>query len=274
MSWSNYSRLQAWTEAKRKLPALEADLLLSKVLAISRSELYAWPDKPITAAQWQELQTQITKIANGYPLAYLLGEKEFWSLNLKVTPATLIPRPETELLVSIAIEYLNNIKTPYIIDLGTGSGAIALALATEFPQAKIIAIDLDEQALEVARQNAAGHNLTNIEFICNDWLSGLSTPAANLIIANPPYIAINDPHLAALQYEPQLALIAGVDGLAAIKIIIQQAKQYLRPGAMLMLEHGYDQAIAVQQLLRQHNYQDINSSADLSGWLRVTASRW
>lgn len=250
---------------------LDIELLLQFVLAKPRSYLYSEPQQLLMQTQWQHLHNLLLRRQQGEPIAYLIGTKEFWSLELFVTPDTLIPRPETELLVELCLQKLPN-KPLYLADLGTGSGAIALALAKERPLWQILATDKSPAALQVATINAQRLGITNVSFLISDWCQHLPQDKKfNAIVSNPPYIALGDQHLLDLQYEPQLALIADDAGMAALNCIVQQAVKHLLPGGMLLLEHGYNQAVAVQEHMQQNGYQHIESTADLAGNMRVTS---
>jgi len=249
---------------------LEVELLLCHILGVTRSHLQAWPDKILTIEQWNQFQTLLNRRSQGEPIAYLIGYKEFWSLKLRVTPATLIPRPETELLVELALKLLPTSDFAQVIDLGTGSGAIALALARERPQWQIIATDCYRDTLVIAQENAERLKISNVQFLLSDWFTELKKVKANLIISNPPYIALQDPHLIQLDHEPQQALIGGPDGLIHLHHLIAHAKYYLVKNGWLLLEHGYQQAEAVQQLLIQSGYTAIETYRDLAQLPRVT----
>lgn len=254
-------------------PRLDAELLTAMVLQRSRSWLFANPQQLLSDSQQQQLQQITARRINGEPMAYILGYQEFWGLHLTVTPGVLIPRPETEHIVEWALENFPANFPLKIADLGTGSGAIALALAVERPQWQIDATDQSLSALEVARFNAAHHPLTSVNFYQSDWCVGLPSKNYALIISNPPYIAAEDTHLPLLKYEPQSALVSGADGLHAIRTIISQAPEYLAESGYLVLEHGYDQAPAVAQLLHQNGFANIQSHLDLAQHPRFTTAR-
>ncbi|MEK7990654.1 MAG: peptide chain release factor N(5)-glutamine methyltransferase [Thiotrichaceae bacterium] len=257
-------------------PRLDAELLLIHVLNISRAQLYAWPEKRLNDEQWQQLQNLVKKRIKHQPIAYLTGHKEFWSLDLRVNAATLIPRPETELLVEQALKYIHEIEQPIILDLGTGSGAIGLALAQEYPHARITAVDVNAQALEIAQYNAQSLELNNIQFQLSHWFQDLPPQQVHLIVSNPPYIANDDPHLSLgdVQFEPLQALVSGKDGLDDIREIAAQAKHFLLAEAYLLFEHGYDQAETVQQILMEQDYKNVKTIKDLAGQERVSLGQW
>jgi release factor glutamine methyltransferase len=254
---------------------LDAELLLCHVLGVSRSWLYAWPDKELEAEQQQRFDGLVARRAAGEPIAHLLGEREFWSLSLKVTPDTLIPRPETELLVERALSLLANDIPCRVADLGTGSGAVALAIARERPLCSVVASDLSQAALAVARENAERNRVTNVTFRPGRWCAALGEQKFELIVSNPPYIADDDPHLSQgdVRFEPRSALVAGGDGLDDIRTIIDESRRHLRPGGWLLLEHGYEQGAAVRRLLEENGYERVASWRDLAGHERVTGGR-
>jgi release factor glutamine methyltransferase len=256
---------------------LEAALLLCHLLNKPRSYLYAWPEKTLDPEQLSDYEILIGRRLAGEPIAHITGQREFWSLNLKVTSDTLIPRPETELLVERSLHHLENTPQPLVADLGTGSGAIALALASERGDAEIYACDLSENALAVAQENAEQLALNNVRFHAGDWFQALPTDSKyDLIVSNPPYIEADDPHLRRgdLLKEPLSALISGEDGLVDIRQIIEQAPSHLKPGGWLLFEHGYQQAEAVANLLQCKGFVDIQSHKDLAGHPRVTEGRY
>ncbi len=258
-------------------PRLDAEVLLAQTLAVSRSYLYTWPERAVTAAQQAAYETLLQRRVAGVPVAYLTGQREFWSLTLAVTPATLIPRPDTELLVECGLAVLPSDRPVQVLDLGTGSGAIALALALSRPAAWVLGIDNSWDALTVALHNRQQLGVTNLQYLAADWNSALITaPCFDVILSNPPYLAAADPHLAQgdVRYEPLSALVAGNEGLAALQQIIAGAANQLKNGGWLWLEHGYQQAAAVKKLLAQHGYTSITSQTDLAGQWRVSGGQW
>ncbi|PVV10799.1 MAG: protein-(glutamine-N5) methyltransferase, release factor-specific [gamma proteobacterium symbiont of Ctena orbiculata] len=268
---------QALSALPQANPELEAALLLCHLLEQPRSYLFAWPEKELTPAQQQRYMDLVERRRAQEPIAYITGQREFWSLNLRVNPHTLIPRPETELLVERSLYHLQLISQPRIADLGTGSGAIALALASERHDAQIAATDISAEALAQARENSTALGFTQLTFHQGSWCEALPAEASyDLIVSNPPYIEADDPHLnqGDLPQEPELALVSGRDGLDAIRAIIQQASlQRLSPGGWLLLEHGYQQAEAVQQLLESAGLGNIATHPDLAGLPRVTEAQ-
>lgn len=255
---------------------IDAEVLLAHVLIRSRSFLYSHPEESLSPQQWQRFWHLITQRQQGHPVAYLTGVKEFWSLPLRVSEATLIPRPETELLVDITLAQLAHRPQARLLDLGTGSGAIALALAKERPQWQIYASDISEAALQMARDNAVNLGLNQLHFIHSDWFAAIDdlTPW-DAIISNPPYIASTDPHLRQgdVRFEPQTALVSGETGLQALEQIISQSLARLCPNGLLLVEHGYDQKAAVQSMLKDYGYVAIHSWQDWQGNDRVSGGK-
>ncbi len=244
----------------------DVEVLLCKTLTVERAYLYTHSNEPIVSALLPSIRTMLHAYRCGTPVAYLTGQRDFWDMTLSVTPDVLIPRPETELLVQLSLDRLCH--GGRVLELGTGSGAIALAIARERPDAVVTATDISTAALEVAVQNAARYELDII------WLSGnWYAPVAGefeLIVSNPPYIAEDDTHLSALGGEPRLALVSGSDGLSALRALIAGAKHHLRADGCLLVEHGFDQARAVSQLFAAQRFRGITTVADLAGQPRVT----
>jgi len=255
---------------------LDAEVLLSYVLGKPRSYLRAWPEvEPGVVAEKDYLQILARRSA-GEPVAHLTGEREFWSLSLQVTPDTLVPRPDTELLVSETLKCLPKTGEISIADLGTGSGAVALAIASECQHCHITATDLSTAALAVAQANAKRLGQKNIHFLHSNWCSAFGRKDHfDIIVSNPPYIPANDPHLlsAELACEPQFALASGEDGLDAIRLITHQAKEHLVDGGWLLVEHGYDQGESVRELFHDSGYKDVETYHDLAGHARVCKGR-
>jgi release factor glutamine methyltransferase len=251
---------------------LEAQVLLGHALGQSRAWLIAHGGDPLDPEQTAAFADLFERRRSGEPIAYILGEREFFSLNFMVTPAVLIPRPETELLVDLALERLPADRSRRVLDLGTGSGAVAVTLALHRPQAGVVAVDQSAAALEIARENAERLGAVNLRLIQSDWYSALGEEKFDLIASNPPYIAAADPHLAQgdLCFEPAAALASGADGLDAIRTIVRGAAAHLNPGGWLLFEHGYDQAAACRDLLAQAGFRLIGSSADLAGIERAS----
>lgn len=254
---------------------LEAEILLAACLDKPRSHLYAWPEREVEPQLQERFAALISRRALGEPIAYLLGQREFWSLPLTVTPQTLIPRPETETLVALALEKMPEDAPLRIADLGTGTGAITLAIARERPRSKVIATDISPAALSVAKNNAARFGLDNVRFVCGSWCRALSVDAFDFILSNPPYVAESDPHLREgdLRFEPRKALAAGPEGLDELRQLIPGAHDRLRTDGWLIVEHGYDQGERVMQLMRTQGFREISDHADTAGLSRVTMGR-
>lgn len=253
-------------------PGLEAELLLCHVLHKNRAYLFAHPEVLLSEEQYQLYQHCLAERARGVPIAYILGEREFWSLNLKVTPHTLIPRHETERLVELALENISDNADTWVLELGTGSGAIALALAKERPKWNIVACDLSREALQVAQENAQRLHIPNVCFYHSNWFSAIPARQYNVIISNPPYIPEHDPHLneGDLRFEPRKALASSQEGLADLHLIITQGYDYLLPNGLILLEHGYDQKLKVQAILNKLGYKGVQCWKDIQGHDRVS----
>lgn len=257
--------------------SLDAQLLLCHVLGCDRTYLLTWPEKCLSEPQALCFQGLISERCAGQPVAYLIGEREFWSLGLEVSAATLIPRPETELLVELAL----GLPLPAharVLDLGTGTGAIALALASERSYWQVTATDLQPAAVELAGRNAERLGLRNVEFCSGHWFNALQSdaPLFDLIVSNPPYIDSDDPHLREgdVRFEPRSALVAAEHGYADLFHIAEQGRSHLKPGGWLLLEHGWEQAEEVCQRLQQLGYQQVSSCKDLLGHLRCSYAQW
>lgn len=251
---------------------LDAELLLAHALGKSRAWLYAWPEHELDKTQRADFARLMAARERGEPVAYLTGHREFWSLDLAVTPDVLIPRHETELLVEIALTHVAADRDVHIADLGTGSGAIAFALAHERPRAKVIATDASKAALDVARDNARRLGLGNVAFAQGDWFGALGREPFDLIASNPPYIPEGDAHLDGgdLRHEPKSALVSGADGLDAIRRIIAGGSEHLQANGWLIVEHGWDQAERVRALFDLAGYAEAASVRDGAGHERVT----
>ncbi|MFP5420054.1 MAG: peptide chain release factor N(5)-glutamine methyltransferase [Gammaproteobacteria bacterium] len=256
-------------------PRLDAELLLAHVLGKSRSYLHTWPERELETEQLERYLAAIVRREAGEPVAYILGQQGFWSLELEVASHTLIPRPDTELLVETVLALLP--ATPAaLLDLGTGTGAIALALASERPGWRLTGVDRVVEAVALAERNRARLNLNNASFIGSHWFSALAGQRYQLIVSNPPYIAADDRHLVEgdVRFEPSSALVAGADGLDDIRLIIQQAPDYLETGGWVLLEHGFDQAAAVRELLSARGFSAVESRRDLGGHERISLGRF
>ena len=262
-------------QARSRLGAGEAELLLAHVLQRPRAWLFAHADDPLADDAARDFATLVQRREAGEPVAYLTGRRGFWRFDLRVTSATLIPRPETERLVELALERIPQGVDVTLADLGTGSGAIALALASERPRARVVATDASAEALEVAESNAAETGLHNVEFRLGDWLLPLQGERYALIASNPPYIAQDDVHLGQgdLRHEPRSALASGEDGLDAIRIIAREALAHVLPGGWLLLEHGWEQGAAVRAILEAAGWKEVATHGDLEDRDRVTLGR-
>lgn len=255
---------------------LDTELLIAHVLNIPRSRFITEPEFELNKQQIDNIQTIIQRRAEGEPVAYLLGSQHFWDLELKVSPAVLIPRPDTEVLVETALTLYSTDASINVLDLGTGSGAIALAIARSRPHWHVCASDESQAALAVAMENTEHYQLHNVTLLQSHWFEKLvKDKRYDLILSNPPYIADNDPHLQQgdVRFEPQQALVAGKDGLDAIRFLVTESKLYLLPGGWLLLEHGYDQGERVRQLFVDHGYREVQQRKDLGGHVRVTLGR-
>ena len=273
-----YSVSQALDNARRALapktdsPRLDAEVLLAHVLRLDRAALLARPESALTSEAKMRFEALVARRAQGEPVAYLIGSREFWSLEFEVSRDVLIPRAETERLVEAALERIPVQASARVADLGTGCGAIALALARERPRASIVATDVSPKALEVARKNLIRSAIGNVRLLACDWFEAIDAAAFDLIVSNPPYVADSDPHLRRgdLPSEPRLALAGGPDGLDAIRLIIAGARERLADDGALMLEHGYDQGAAVRRLLENAGFRRIYTLKDYAGHDRVS----
>ena len=251
---------------------LEAEILLAHVLQTTRTWLRTWPEHVPSPEQQNAFDTLLKRRSAGEPIAHITGERGFWDMTLRVTPDTLIPRPETELLVELALERIPPDADWRIADLGTGSGAIALAIARERPGCQLIASDISAAALQVARHNAESLGVSNIEFHHGPWLAPLAGERFQLIASNPPYVHPDDPHLTRgdLRFEPPGALGSAPDGLHDIRTIAREAREHLLPGGWLLLEHGYDQGPAVSTILTAYAYHKVTTHTDLANQDRIS----
>jgi release factor glutamine methyltransferase len=285
-------RLEAALGLDADSARIEVQCLLQAVLQVNRDYLLTHLEQMLTSEQQARYAALVERRLRGEPLAYLLGEREFFGLTFRVTPATLIPRPDTELLVELALQRIPSPPTPLprageggrqagrgkkfrVLDLGTGSGAIALSIAHTRPDVEVTAVDASPEALGVARENAQRLNIGNVRLLRSDWFSALAGERFDLIVSNPPYIAEGDAHLAQgdLRFEPRGALASGADGLDDIRRIVADTKEYLNAGGWLLFEHGYDQAGRVRELLGAAGYAEVFSARDLAGIERVSGGR-
>lgn len=257
-------------------PQLDSVVLLCHVLDKPRSYLLTWPEKQLDDSQFEMFSTLLARRIAGEPIAYIVGEREFWSLPLKVSPSTLIPRPDTERLVELALEKIPLGKCQ-VLDLGTGTGAIALAIASERTDIMVTGIDLRPEAVALATENSQRLTITNSCFLSGSWYTPLTLqPQFAVIVSNPPYIDEADPHLIEgdVRFEPKSALVAEDNGLADIRLISEQGRQYLLPNGWLLMEHGFEQGAAVRTILEQLGYVQVSTSQDYAGLDRVTMGCW
>jgi release factor glutamine methyltransferase len=261
--------------AAARLDAIDARVLLRHVCGVDDAYLIAHASEALSVAHIEAYASFVTRRAAGEPVAYITGTREFFSLEFNVTPAVLIPRPETESLVEIALERIDADRACNVLDLGTGSGCVAIAIAKHRPRVRVVAVDRSAAALAVARDNAARHATANVEWISSDWFAALGNQRFDVIVANPPYVAAGDAHLQRgdLRFEPIDALASGSDGLDAIRAIIASARRYINDGGVLAIEHGYDQAARCRELLGAAGLEEIFSRTDIAGVARVSGGR-
>jgi release factor glutamine methyltransferase len=265
----------ALVRAKQHINAVDARVLLQHVLQINRAYLAAHPERVLSPTEWDRFRTDVARRENGEPVAYLTGKREFYGLSFKVTGAVLIPRPETELLVEQALERLAEHQSARVLDLGTGSGAIAIAIAKHRPLARVTAVDASAEALEITIHNAQqllGNSASSVEFLLSDWFGSVTAEPFDVIVSNPPYVAAGDPHLTQgdLRYEPRMALAGGARGLSALRHIARNAAPRLIPGGWLLLEHGFDQGEACREMFASADFANVATHRDLAGTDRVT----
>jgi release factor glutamine methyltransferase len=267
--------LQAGADLPGDSARLDTEILLSHCLGKSRTWLYTWPEKVVLSDSQQRFEALLAQRRRGVPVAYLTGEREFWSLPLSVNSATLIPRPETETLIAWALT-LPLPADAGVLDLGTGSGAIALAVASEQPSWQVTAVDRSASALQLARSNAVKTGLDHVVFVLSDWYTALGAQRFHLLLANPPYIDGDDPHLAQgdVRFEPRSALVAAQAGLADLRTLVAGAAAHLFTGGWLLLEHGFEQADAVRTMLEEAGFSDIATRCDMAGHERITGGCW
>lgn len=272
---------QALTQGRSRLAesspsaTLDAQVLLCHVLQCNSAHLAAWPEKKLSNEQQQQYQLLIDQRTQGIPVAHLTGLREFWSLNFTVNNSTLIPRPETETLVEFILSHFADRKNLKLLDMGTGTGAIAIAVAKEKPGWQITASDISADALDLARQNARNLQCNNISFVQSDWFNNISQNDFDIIVSNPPYIAVDDPHLSQgdVRFEPATALTSGLSGMDDIQKIALQAKQHLTENGWLIIEHGYNQMQQVASYFTKNGFTQIRQQQDLSGHIRMTAGK-
>jgi len=253
---------------------LDAELLLAAAIGKSRSFLHTWPERIVSSEDAQTYAGYLQRRRAGEPVAYILGQQGFWKLDLEVAPHTLIPRPDTELLVETALE-LQPASPAKVLDLGTGTGAIALALASDCPAWQVTAVDRVDEAVALAERNRQRLGLGNVQVLASHWFDSLAGHRFDMILSNPPYIRAEDPHLVEgdVRFEPSSALVAGADGLDDLRVIVAQAPGHLLPGGWLLLEHGYDQAADVRALLSAQGFTEVASRKDLGGHERISLGR-
>lgn len=257
-------------------PRLDAELLMGMVLRKPRSYLHAWPEQELGTQQAACYEELLRRRFSGEPIAYMTGFREFWSMPLRVTPAVLIPRPETELLVERALLRLPEDQETRVLDLGTGSGAVSLAIARERPQAQVIGVDISVAALDLARTNAQLQRIGNVEFRESNWFDAVRGEKFHVVVGNPPYVAEDDPHLGRgdVRFEPRLALDAGENGMNCFRAILDRAHNYIVRQGWLLLEHGADQHVALRRLMEAQHYHDITVHKDAAGRDRITECRF
>ncbi|WP_373095174.1 peptide chain release factor N(5)-glutamine methyltransferase [Zhongshania sp.] len=255
---------------------LDTALLLCYCLGKPRSYLYSWPERALTAEEQAQFQALFARRAAGEPIAHILGYRDFWSLSLAVSPASLIPRPDTECLVERALEIIRDQIRPQILDLGTGTGAIALALASERSDADVLGLDCVADAVALAKANSTALSLRNVRFQQSNWFAALDAKRYQLIVSNPPYIDADDPHLREgdVRFEPRSALVAADGGMADLKHIIQFAPEYLHADGVLLLEHGFQQASAVRQVFSERGFSGVETRCDYGGNERISWGVW
>lgn len=255
---------------------LDAEVLLCHCLQKTRTFLRTWPQHCPSPAQIAQFQALIAQRRQGAPVAYLTGQREFWSRTFKVCPDVLIPRPDTELLIELSLDLLPAQQASKIIDLGTGSGILAITLAAERPLASVIATDISPAALQVAQENAEQLKTGNVHLLRSHWFDNVSDRDFDLVVSNPPYIDDSDPHLKQgdVRFEPQSALVSPENGLHDIRLIAEQARQHLKNGGHLLIEHGYNQQNPVQAIFTALNYRQVKTHSDLGGNPRVTSGLW
>ena len=254
-------------------PRLDAEILLCRTIDMPRSYLFAHPEDVLDAVTLERFENVLARRIEGEPMAYIMGVKEFWSHELAVSPATLVPRPETELLVDLALREIPRKSEWNVLDLGTGSGAIAVAIAGERPLCRITAVDSSEAALAVARENVRNLSLGNVELAQGSWTAPVTGQTFNVIVSNPPYVRSDDTALLKLRHEPRSALAAGIDGLDAIRVLATDCGELLADDGVLLVEHGAEQMDDVASLLEKHGWTDICCHNDLAGHPRVTVAR-
>lgn len=259
-------------------PSVDAKVILANILGKSQTYLFTWPDKTLDDTEQAQFEAAVAKRKRGEPVAYIIGKRDFWTLSLFTSPDTLIPRPDTEVLVEQVLIWANQQSSASlsVCDLGTGTGAIALALASELPEASVSGVDFQEGAVKLATRNAQANSIANANFLQSDWFSALAGQTFDIIVSNPPYIEETSPYLneGDVRFEPKTALTSGHDGLDDIKHIIKNAPEYLNKGALLAFEHGFDQGSAVNTLLTDAGFVKVKTVKDFGNNDRVTLGQW
>ncbi|OCH14612.1 peptide chain release factor N(5)-glutamine methyltransferase [Aliivibrio sp. 1S128] len=257
-------------------PQVDASVLLCHILDKPRSYLLTWPEKELTDTELTAFESLLSRRLSGEPIAYIVGYREFWSLPLKVSPTTLIPRPDTERLVEIALDHLDELSTK-VLDLGTGTGAIALAIASEMPAISVIGVDYQQDAVELAQANAKGNHIMNTEFRQGSWFAPIKPDEQfSIIVSNPPYIDGNDPHLSQgdVRFEPQTALVAEQEGFADLIHIMEHSRNHLVDNGWLLMEHGFEQGKRLRTYFEAHGFDNVKTEQDYAGNDRVTLGQW
>lgn len=237
---------------------------------MTRTRLFAYPETPLSSTALSALDAFLARRIDGEPIAYITGVREFWSFDLRTAPGTLVPRADTEVLVERALEMIGTAPEGYIVELGTGSGAIAIAVASELPDRAVLAVELSTQALNVAFENIREHTSGNVQLINASWLDSIAENVVAMVLANPPYLANNDPHLPQLVHEPHSALVSGETGLEDLEHIMCETIRVAKPGAPLIIEHGCEQGDAVRARLIDYGYVDVDTGLDLAGLERIS----
>ena len=274
--WASEHLCKANGKIDKDLARVDAEFLLSHCLGKSLTWLKTWPETLLSPEDETQFKFSVERRAKGEPIAYITGTKAFWNLELLTNNATLIPRAETELLVELALEELSERPSAKVLDLGTGTGAVALAIGSERPNDFVLASDFNERAVKLAQKNAEANKVANVKVIHSDWFQNINPTQFDLIVSNPPYVAPDDPHLneGDLVFEPNSALVATGSGLDDIRLIVVKGKGYLKDGGVLMLEHGFEQGELVREIFLNNGYTSVKTSKDLAGLDRVTQGRW
>lgn len=264
------------SECQTETARLDLEVILAHTLQKNRVYLYTWPEKEVTGQQYQDFISMVERRKAGEPVAHIIGQREFWSLPLSVNPSTLIPRPDTEIMVETVLQTFSPTTSLSMLDLGTGTGAIGLALASECKAWVVTAMDYSLEACSLAKKNAKSLNLKNVHIFCGRWLEAIGFAKFNLIVSNPPYIRENDPHLSQgdVRFEPLSALTSGKDGLDDIRVILSTSRKHLEEGGVLFLEHGFDQAEEVRALFLAEGYHSVSTVVDYGGNPRITYGHW